>query len=202
MKTVRESTTLYNFLGSHNPYWRLTESSDVLRFSTTETTEPERTLQLSAEQAARIREMTVITSSLMMSLTVDESDLSVHLVGRKINKREWAGNASAWHDTPAVARDLSHGLSFAEQVVQFGERMGAFIGCSCTSQFSPPHQNAPPPVRSGIANRSEYTLPGIGMKSAVSQGEEWFKSKSVRICEPFLVVFEGGRFTPFAKVRP
>ncbi|MDX1857391.1 hypothetical protein SFA64_03035 [Escherichia coli] len=31
--------------------------------------------------------MTVITSSLMMSLTVDESDLSVHLVGRKINKR-------------------------------------------------------------------------------------------------------------------
>ena len=71
MKTVRESTTLYNFLGSHNPYWRLTESSDVLRFSTTETTEPDRTLQLSAEQAARIREMTVITSSLMMSLTVD-----------------------------------------------------------------------------------------------------------------------------------
>lgn len=87
MKTVRESTTLYNFLGSHNSYWRLTESSDVLRFSTTETTEPERMLQLSAEQAARIREMTVITSSLMMSLTVDESDLSVHLVGRKINKR-------------------------------------------------------------------------------------------------------------------
>ncbi len=55
MKTVRESTTLYNFLGSHNSYWRLTESSDVLRFSTTETTEPERMLQLSAEQAARIR---------------------------------------------------------------------------------------------------------------------------------------------------
>ncbi|EEY5310476.1 TPA: hypothetical protein ACWSKV_002135, partial [Escherichia coli] len=25
MKTVRESTTLYNFLGSHNSYWRLTE---------------------------------------------------------------------------------------------------------------------------------------------------------------------------------
>ena len=64
MKTVRESTTLYNFLGSHNPYWRLTESSDVLRFSTTEITEPDRILQLSAEQAARIREMTVITSSL------------------------------------------------------------------------------------------------------------------------------------------
>ncbi len=34
--------------------------------------------------------MTVITSSLMMSLTVDESDLSVHLVGRKsINGMGW-----------------------------------------------------------------------------------------------------------------
>ncbi|MGU0015642.1 hypothetical protein ACVXG9_05390 [Escherichia coli] len=74
----------------------MTESSDVFAF-TTETAEPDRSLQLSAEQAARIREMTVITSSLMMSLTVDESNLSVHLVGRKINKREWAGNASAWH---------------------------------------------------------------------------------------------------------
>ncbi|XNM60881.1 hypothetical protein ACLK1T_29215 [Escherichia coli] len=31
-------------------------------------------LQLSAEQAARMREMTVITSSLMMSLTVNESE--------------------------------------------------------------------------------------------------------------------------------
>ena len=95
MKTVRESATLYNFLGSHNPYWRLTESSDVLRFSTTEITEPDRILQLSAEQAARIREMTVITSSLMMSLTVDESDLSVHLVGRKsINEN---GEATRLH---------------------------------------------------------------------------------------------------------
>lgn len=61
--------------------------------------------------------MTVITSSMMMTLPLEESDVSVHLVGRKINKREWAGSASAWHDTPSVARDLMHGLSFAEQVV-------------------------------------------------------------------------------------
>lgn len=52
MKTVREFTTLYNFFGLHNLYWRLTESSDVLRFFTTETTELERMLQLFAEQAA------------------------------------------------------------------------------------------------------------------------------------------------------
>ncbi|WP_250667368.1 hypothetical protein, partial [Escherichia coli] len=33
MKTVRESTTLYNFLGSHNPYWRLKGSSEGFRLS-------------------------------------------------------------------------------------------------------------------------------------------------------------------------
>jgi len=38
-------------------------------------------------------------------------------VGRKISRREWAGTASAWNDTPSVARDLVQGLSFAEQVV-------------------------------------------------------------------------------------
>ncbi|KLG34617.1 c-di-GMP phosphodiesterase, partial [Escherichia coli] len=69
MKTVRESTTLYNFLGSHNPYWRFTGNSDVFRFFSTENTEPDRTFQLSSEQAARLREMTGITSSLMLILT-------------------------------------------------------------------------------------------------------------------------------------
>ncbi|MEG7489763.1 cyclic di-GMP phosphodiesterase, partial [Enterobacter hormaechei] len=34
-----------------------------------------------------------------------------------INKNEWAGTASAWNDTPSVARDLAQGLYFAEQVV-------------------------------------------------------------------------------------
>ena len=80
--------------------------------------------------------------------------------------------------------------------------MRTFIGCSRSCQLSPPHQNAPPPVRGGIANRSEYTLPGSGMKGTVSQRQEWFQCKSVRICEPFLVVLEGGRFPAFAKVRP
>lgn len=117
MKTVRESTTLYNFLGSHNPYWRLTESSDVFALFYHRNHRTRSYFATICRTGCSHQEMTVITSSLMMSLTVDESDLSVHLVGRKINKREWGGNASAWHDTPAVARDLSHGLSFAEQVV-------------------------------------------------------------------------------------
>lgn len=117
MKIVMGPATLYNYLGTHTPFWRLSDNCNVLHLSTIEAAESERTIELSPEQANRIREMTVITSSMMMTLPLEESDVSVHLVGRKINKREWAGSASAWHDTPSVARDLMHGLSFAEQVV-------------------------------------------------------------------------------------
>lgn len=116
MKDVRELVTLYSFVGSHNPYWRLSEECNILHFSIDETAAAEQTIELSPEQADRIREMTVITSSLLMTLPIDTDDIPVHLVGRKINKREWAGSASARRH-PSVARDLAQGLSFAEQVV-------------------------------------------------------------------------------------
>jgi cyclic di-GMP phosphodiesterase Gmr len=117
MKDILESATLYSFLGTHTPYWRLSEDSNTLHLSVTEAADRAERVELAPEQAERIREMTVITSSLMMTLPFEDNDIPVHLVGRKINKREWAGSASAWHDTPSVARDLVKGLSFAEQVV-------------------------------------------------------------------------------------
>jgi len=43
--------------------------------------------------------------------------LRLHLVGKKLNSSTWAGTASGYEDTESVARDLVHGLSFAEQVV-------------------------------------------------------------------------------------
>ena len=117
MKDVRELVTLYSYVGTNNPYWRLSEDCNILHFSVEETSEADQTIELSPEQAERIREMTVITSSLLMTLPIEDDNIPVHLVGRKINKREWAGSASAWDDTPSVARDLAYGLSFAEQVV-------------------------------------------------------------------------------------
>lgn len=117
MKDVRELATLYSYVGTHNPYWRLSEDCDILHFSIDEAAETNQNIELSPEQADRIREMTVITSSLLITLSIEDDDIPVHLVGRKINKREWAGSASAWDDTPPVARDLAQGLSFAEQVV-------------------------------------------------------------------------------------
>lgn len=98
MKDVRELVTLYSYVGTHNPYWRLSEDCNILHFSIDEASEADQTIELLPEQADRIREMTVITSSLLMTLPIEDDDIPVHLVGRKINKREWAGSASARED--------------------------------------------------------------------------------------------------------
>lgn len=63
-----ESATLYSYMGTHTPYWRLSEDSNTLHLSVTEATDRTESVELAPEQAERIREMTVITSSLMMTL--------------------------------------------------------------------------------------------------------------------------------------
>ncbi|WBU51433.1 cyclic di-GMP phosphodiesterase [Kosakonia pseudosacchari] len=117
MKDFQEQNLLFRYLGSTSPFWRLTADSNALHFAPDENADVSQVVALSDEQAARIREMTVITSSLSMHLSLFGEDVAVHLVGRKISRKAWAGSASAWHDTKSVARDLMQGLSFAEQVV-------------------------------------------------------------------------------------
>ncbi|MGU3522579.1 cyclic di-GMP phosphodiesterase [Enterobacteriaceae bacterium C23F] len=112
-----EQNLLFRYLGTTSPYWRLSGDSNALHFAASEETETSQVVALSVEQANSIREMTVITSSLTLNLNLYGNAMPVHLVGRKINKTQWAGSASAWDDTGSVARDLVQGLSFAEQVV-------------------------------------------------------------------------------------
>ncbi|MBM6604889.1 cyclic di-GMP phosphodiesterase [Enterobacteriaceae bacterium RIT814] len=112
-----EQNLLFRYMGTLSPWWRLTADSNALHLAASESSDTTQVVALTDEQAASIREMTVITSSITMTLSLYGTDVPVHLVGRKINKKEWAGTASAWNDTPSVARDLAQGLSFAEQVV-------------------------------------------------------------------------------------
>ncbi|ELY2037000.1 cyclic di-GMP phosphodiesterase [Enterobacter hormaechei] len=112
-----EQNLLFRYMGTHSPWWRLTADSNALHLAASESAEIVQVVALDDEQAALIRQLTVITSSIAMTLPLYSVDVPVHLVGRKINKNEWAGTASAWNDTPSVARDLAQGLSFAEQVV-------------------------------------------------------------------------------------
>lgn len=112
-----EQNLLFRYMGTHSPWWRLTADSNALHLAASESADIIQVVELDDEQAALIRQLTVITSSIAMTLPLYGVDVPVHLVGRKINKNEWAGTASAWNDTPSVARDLAQGLSFAEQVV-------------------------------------------------------------------------------------
>ncbi|WP_318369587.1 cyclic di-GMP phosphodiesterase [Enterobacter sp.] len=117
MKDDLEHNLLFRYLGTISPYWRLTADSNVLHFATSETSDTCQTIDLDEELATRIREMTAITSSVTMTLTISGTEVLVHLVGRKVSKSEWEGSASEWHDTSSVARDLVQGLLFAEQIV-------------------------------------------------------------------------------------
>lgn len=112
-----EQNLLFRYMGTHSPWWRLTADSNALHLAASESADIIQVVALDDEQAALIRQLTVITSSIAMTLPLYGVDVPVHLVGRKINKNEWAGTASAWNDTPSVARDLAQGLPFAEQVV-------------------------------------------------------------------------------------
>ena len=112
-----EQNLLFRYMGTHSPWWRLTADSNALHLAASESADIGQVVARDDEQAALIRQLTVITASIAMTLPLYGLDVPVHLVGRKINKNEWAGTASAWNDTPSVARDLAQGLSFAEQVV-------------------------------------------------------------------------------------
>ncbi|WP_345827649.1 cyclic di-GMP phosphodiesterase [Erwinia sp. HDF1-3R] len=107
----------YTRFGTTSPHWRLTSDSDALNFAEDETSSTHIAVALTPVQARLLRGMTVITSSVNLTLSLYGEEIPMHLVGRKVNRSEWAGSASAWGDTSAVARDLSLGLSFAEQVV-------------------------------------------------------------------------------------
>lgn len=117
MKDDLEQNLLYRYLGTASPYWRLPLDSNALQLSATENGDSNQVISLTPEEALQIREMTVITSSVTLNVSFFGVTMPLHLVGRKISRREWAGTASAWNDTPSVARDLVQGLSFAEQVV-------------------------------------------------------------------------------------
>lgn len=117
MTDEQGQSRLYTWFGTSSPHWRLTSDSDALHFAEDETSSTHIAVPLAPAQAKLLRSMTVITSSINLTLSFYGEELAMHLVGRKVNQSEWAGSASAWGDTTAVARDLVLGLSFAEQVV-------------------------------------------------------------------------------------
>ena len=111
-----EQNLLFRYMGTHSPRWRLTADSNALHLAASESADIIQVVALDDEQAALIRQLTVITSSIVMTLPLYGVDVPVHLVGRKINKM----SGQERHQPGTIhlpLRATGAGLSFAEQVV-------------------------------------------------------------------------------------
>ena len=116
MSGEEHSVDLLTRFGTTSPFWRLSNDSNTLELATVRG--PANVgVPLQATQAAQVRALTGVTSHLTLELNLFGESFQLHLIGKKINTREWAGTASDYADTASVARDLMHGLAFAEQVV-------------------------------------------------------------------------------------
>ncbi|NMP25794.1 cyclic di-GMP phosphodiesterase [Rahnella sp. SAP-1] len=116
MNDAQDGSILYLHFGTPRPYWRLGTDSNALELSA-EKGITNIAVALTAYQAARIRELTGITSCFTIDITLFGTPICLYLVGRKIDNSAWAGTASDFEDTASVAHDLEVGLTFAEQVV-------------------------------------------------------------------------------------
>lgn len=118
MNDDHHEQVLFAQFGTSSPCWRLSSDSNALELTPVTGDMPANVaIPLNPQQASQIRCLTGITSHLVLDVRLFGEPLRLHLVGRKINSGSWAGTASAYDDTESVARDLMHGLSFAEQVV-------------------------------------------------------------------------------------
>ncbi|WP_394779745.1 cyclic di-GMP phosphodiesterase [Undibacterium sp.] len=116
MKKKDMESALFKHFGTRSPLWHFRNDSDALHLSGDgEVTSV--AIGVTAEQANSIRKLTGITSHLTFMLKIFNDDVKLHLVGKKTDKDNWAGTAADYHDTENVARNLEHGLMFAEQVV-------------------------------------------------------------------------------------
>ena len=86
MKDDLEQSLLYRYVGTASPYWRLPLDSNALQLSATEDGDSSQVITLTPEQALQIREMTVITSSVSLNVSLYGTPLTLHLVGRKISR--------------------------------------------------------------------------------------------------------------------
>ncbi|BDH45682.1 cyclic di-GMP phosphodiesterase [Salmonella enterica subsp. enterica serovar Choleraesuis] len=116
MQTERPGATLLTRFNTASPGWLLTADSDILLLSGDNNRSSLR-VPLSLAQAETLRAMTVITSSVTLTLDIDDTAILLHFVGKRTARQQWSGTVSAWGDTSSVARNLTHNLSFAEQVV-------------------------------------------------------------------------------------
>ncbi len=107
---------LFTHFGTASPLWTLTRDSNALAL-TGEAPAATISVELNPMQAGEIRQMTGVTSSMVLAIAIFGEPLRLHLIGRKVDAWMWSGTAAHYSDTDSVAKDLGSSLTFAEQVV-------------------------------------------------------------------------------------
>lgn len=107
---------LFTHFGTASPLWTLTSDSDALALSG-ESPAATISVELQPSQAREVRQMTGVTSSIVLSIAIFGEPLRLHLIGHKVDAWMWSGTAAHYGDTDSVAKDLGSSLTFAEQVV-------------------------------------------------------------------------------------
>ncbi|TAL90875.1 MAG: cyclic di-GMP phosphodiesterase [Candidimonas sp.] len=107
---------LFTYFGTGSPFWQLAADSDALQLCGVQGI-PNLAVALIPEQAGKIRAFTGVTSHAEIDIQLFGEPQRLSLVGKKNGPNSWSGTASDYMDTPAVAKDLTHGLAFAEQVI-------------------------------------------------------------------------------------
>ncbi|HBT29350.1 MAG TPA: cyclic di-GMP phosphodiesterase, partial [Erwinia persicina] len=70
MTDEQGQTLLYAYFGTSSPHWRLSSDSDALLFAEDEGGITNIAVNLTASQASMLRNMTVITSSVNLTITL------------------------------------------------------------------------------------------------------------------------------------
>lgn len=107
---------LFAYFGTRSPFWKLPADSNALQLAG-ERGVPNLAVALVPEQAREIRAFTGVTSHAVIDIQLFGEPQKLSLVGKKDGGNSWSGTASDYMDTPTVAKDLAHGLEFAEQVI-------------------------------------------------------------------------------------
>jgi cyclic di-GMP phosphodiesterase Gmr len=108
---------LLTHFGTSSPFWKFTVDSNTLLLSGRLGELGTVGVELTPAQGAAVRALAGATQSVVLDVKIFGSSMRLHLVGRKIDGREWGGNAANYGDTETVAKDLERSLAFAEQVV-------------------------------------------------------------------------------------
>lgn len=110
---------VHTAFGSINLQWRLLGDSDALELGP-DSGSPITAVTLNCEQAAKIRTLSGVTSSMCLVVNVAQmfgESLRLDMVGRKIGDTFWGGSATPGTEGEATAPALLKALSYAEQVI-------------------------------------------------------------------------------------